>query len=131
MAFCEGRSEENNVCDHIDRNTFNNHYTNLRWGTQKDNCHNTSTYRNDIPKENHKNLLAREYDKKVIEEKKYYCDLCNIACSSPSKLKCHIAGFRHNLRQKAKDELKEKYNEINYQCWKNNRYSKTKNYSYI
>ena len=28
LAFCEGHSDINNVCDHIDRNTFNNHYTN-------------------------------------------------------------------------------------------------------
>jgi len=40
LAFCEGHSEENNVCDHIDRNTFNNDFTNLRWGTQKDNMNN-------------------------------------------------------------------------------------------
>ena len=42
LAFCENHNEINNICDHIDRNTMNNHYTNLRWGTQKDNCNNTS-----------------------------------------------------------------------------------------
>lgn len=31
MAYVEGRSEEFDVVDHIDRNKFNNHYTNLRW----------------------------------------------------------------------------------------------------
>ena len=41
FAFCEDHSEINNVCDHIDRNTFNNKASNLRWGTQKDNCNNT------------------------------------------------------------------------------------------
>ena len=40
LAFCEGHSEINNVCDHIDRNTFNNKASNLRWGTQKDNMNN-------------------------------------------------------------------------------------------
>lgn len=31
MAYVEGRSEEFDVVDHIDRDKFNNHYTNLRW----------------------------------------------------------------------------------------------------
>jgi len=30
-AYVEGRSEEYNIVDHIDRDKFNNHYTNLRW----------------------------------------------------------------------------------------------------
>lgn len=30
-AYVEGRSEEFNIVDHIDRDKFNNHYTNLRW----------------------------------------------------------------------------------------------------
>lgn len=30
-AYVEGRSDECNVVDHIDRDKFNNHYTNLRW----------------------------------------------------------------------------------------------------
>lgn len=30
-AFCEGRSPEKDVVDHIDRDKYNNHYTNLRW----------------------------------------------------------------------------------------------------
>lgn len=40
LAFCEGHDEINNICDHIDRNTFNNNASNLRWGTQKDNMNN-------------------------------------------------------------------------------------------
>ena len=43
LAFCDNHSDINNVCDHIDRNTFNNHYTNIRWGTQKDNLNNMVT----------------------------------------------------------------------------------------
>jgi hypothetical protein len=30
-AFVEGRSEDCNIVDHIDRDKFNNNYTNLRW----------------------------------------------------------------------------------------------------
>jgi hypothetical protein len=30
-AYVEGRSEEFDIVDHIDRDKFNNHYTNLRW----------------------------------------------------------------------------------------------------
>lgn len=31
IAFCDGRTEECDTVDHIDRDHFNNHYTNLRW----------------------------------------------------------------------------------------------------
>lgn len=38
IAFCESRESEcMNDVDHIDRNTKNNHYTNLRWVTKQEN----------------------------------------------------------------------------------------------
>lgn len=39
-AFCEGRSEEYNIVDHIDRNPRNNHSSNLRWTNQAINTRN-------------------------------------------------------------------------------------------
>lgn len=42
-GFVKGHSEINNVIDHIDTNKLNNVWTNLRWGTQKDNMNNEIT----------------------------------------------------------------------------------------
>lgn len=41
LAFISGRSTERNTVDHIDRNTHNNHLSNLRWVTNRFNtsCH--------------------------------------------------------------------------------------------
>lgn len=43
-AFVEGQSEQFNVVDHIDRDKFNNHYTNLRWTDRKGNLRNTDRH---------------------------------------------------------------------------------------
>jgi len=40
IAFVEGRSDEFNVVDHIDRDKFNNVWTNLRWVDHKGNMRN-------------------------------------------------------------------------------------------
>lgn len=40
IAFVEGRSEEFNIVDHIDRDKFNNHHSNLRWVDRKGNARN-------------------------------------------------------------------------------------------
>lgn len=42
-GFVKGHSEINNIIDHIDTNKLNNVWTNLRWGTQKDNMNNEIT----------------------------------------------------------------------------------------
>lgn len=40
-AYVEGRSDEFDIVDHIDRDKFNNHYTNLRWVDHSGNQRNT------------------------------------------------------------------------------------------
>ena len=42
-AFVEGRSEQFDVVDHVDRDKFNNHYTNLRWTDRSGNFRNVDT----------------------------------------------------------------------------------------
>lgn len=37
LAFLAGRTEERNTVDHIDRNPSNNHLSNLRWVTNREN----------------------------------------------------------------------------------------------
>ena len=41
FAFVEGRSNQYNIVDHVDRNKLNNHYTNLRWIDNSGNQRNT------------------------------------------------------------------------------------------
>tara|TARA_R110001592_G_scaffold180365_1_gene422599 strand:+ start:88 stop:594 length:507 start_codon:yes stop_codon:yes gene_type:complete len=45
-----------------------------------------------------------KYRKKIIEEKRNYCSLCDIAFQTPSKLQRHIDGYRHQLKQKSYDK---------------------------
>lgn len=42
-AFVEGQSEDYDIVDHIDRDKFNNHYTNLRWTDHCGNQRNTGS----------------------------------------------------------------------------------------
>jgi hypothetical protein len=126
FAFCEGHSDKNNICDHIDRNTFNNHYTNLRWGSQKDNMKNTKIYRHDIPEENHLKIINKLHRKKTIDEKKYYCSLCNIICQAPKHLEIHNLGYRHQLKKKFVDETGIEFNLKDYKKWRSKRYDKQK-----
>ena len=83
FAFCDGHSEENNICDHIDRNTYNNHYTNLRWGTQKNNMNNTVTnVHTGLTGKEHKNKLGQNWVNKKKESKEYYCENCKWSFST-------------------------------------------------
>ncbi|WP_197062485.1 HNH endonuclease signature motif containing protein [Cedecea neteri] len=40
FTFWGDQTEDGLEVDHIDRNKSNNHYTNLRWVTRKENCNN-------------------------------------------------------------------------------------------
>ena len=124
LAFCDGHSDTNNVCDHIDRDTFNNHYSNLRWGTQKDNMKNAIHYRSEIPELNHKFLINKACQESIKNSKKYYCELCDVKCNCPSHLNLHLQSHRHSLKVQAKEELGELYSKENYKIWRNNRYER-------
>ena len=66
----------------------------------------------------------KEYRKKIIEEKRHYCSLCDIAFQAPKKLIRHQEGHRHKLKQQSFDKYgdswkehyhndnKKRYNEI-------------------
>ncbi len=131
LAFCEGHSEDNNVCDHIDRNTFNNHFSNLRWGTQKDNMKNTLKYKSHIPEKDHKKLLDKEYQKTIKQSNKFYCELCDLSCSGSYNLNVHNSGRSHKLKEECRTAIGEKYNTENYLIWRNNRYPKNKHIEYV
>jgi len=36
--------------------------------------------------------------KKIVEEKRFYCNICNFAARSKGKLKRHQDGYRHQLK---------------------------------
>ena len=132
--FCEGQSEENNVCDHIDRNTFNNKASNLRWGTHADNMRNSCKYKTHILETDHKKrkaILDKEYGLNLKESKIYTCKLCNLDFESKYKQTRHCNGRAHKLKQLCFNEIDTKFNKENYLIWRNNRYPKNKPKDYI
>jgi hypothetical protein len=95
LAFCEGHSKENNICDHIDRNTLNNHYTNLRWGTQKDNMNNLVF---NHTKESFKAYQKLQQKKRLV---KITCEQCGrtfskVNLSAHKKSKIHLNSLPEN-----------------------------------
>ncbi len=52
-----------------------------------------------------------DFTKRVRDEKRHYCKLCDIAFVSQKKLQRHIDGFRHQLKQKSFDKYGESWKE--------------------
>ena len=55
-----------------------------------------------------------EYRKRIVEEKKYHCSLCNLSFQAPKKLTRHLEGYRHKL----KNESFERHGENWMDCYK-------------
>jgi hypothetical protein len=67
-----GERPEGMVIDHIDRNSLNNHVSNLRYITPKENTHNSDRYRSDIVETDarlRKNILTKELQTKKRRER--------------------------------------------------------------
>jgi hypothetical protein len=134
FAFCDRHSEENNVCDHIDRNTLNNNFNNLRWGTQKDNMKNTLRYKKHILETDSKKrrpILTKEYRLNTKQSGIHTCKLCDVNFESTSHKTTHFNTKNHKLKQLCCDEIGEKFNPENYLIWRNNRYPKNGHKEYI
>ena len=73
----------------------------------------------------------KEYRKKIVKEKKFHCELCDLSFQAPSKLIRHNEGFRHKLKQdsfnKYGDNWKEHYFIDNKKRYNKNRNIKNKN----
>ena len=56
------------------------------------------------PKKPPKFKYQAAFNKRVKEEKRYYCEVCDIACSKPNELKKHFETKKHarNLRDRTK-----------------------------
>ena len=100
MAIAFIPNPENlSTVDHIDQNKTNNDLSNLRWATNYTQSMNKSNTRTDIletdPKERH-NKLQSGYIQKIIDEKRFYCETCNISCQCKSVLENHYKTEIHN-----------------------------------
>ena len=60
---------------------------------------------------------GKDWNKKVKEEKRFYCDICDISLLSTKTLERHFEGYRHKLKKvsydKYGDEWKTHYLEDN------------------
>ena len=88
--------------DHKDRNKHNNSIYNLRWVTQEENMCNRDDYRTDIeeldPKKR-KLIRDKQSRQKAKDEKKYYCNTCNIAFQCNHNLQRHYKTKTHLTKE--------------------------------
>ena len=88
--------------DHKDRNKHNNSIYNLRWVTQEENMCNRDDYRTDIeeldPKKR-KLIRDKQSRQKAKDEKRFYCNTCNIAFQCNHNLQRHYKTKTHLTRE--------------------------------
>ena len=71
-----------------------------------------------------------ECRKRIVEEKRHFCSLCDMAFQSPKKLVRHIEGYRHKLKnesyKKYGEDWKKYYLQDNQERYKKNKMNKDK-----
>ena len=73
---------------------------------------------NNIERINNTNKTHRD---RVIKEKRFYCELCDMCFQAPAKLTRHKNGYRHKLKDRCRNELGDDW-KLNYKKWKEKRY---------
>ena len=84
--------------DHKDRNKQNNSLYNLRWVSQKENMRNRDDYRDDITetdKKKRQQILSKQSHQIRIDEKRFYCNLCNLSYHNNYGLQRHLNSTSH------------------------------------
>ena len=84
--------------DHIDQNRTNNDLSNLRWATCHDQQMNTCRTRHDITETEptkRKVITNKQSKQRVIDEKRFYCETCNMCIDSNISLQRHYKSKSH------------------------------------
>lgn len=68
---------------------------------------------------------AYKHRNRVIEEKRFHCNLCNQTLQSPGQLTSHEEGYRHKLKEKCKEEVGEDWRS-HYILWRGRRNEETR-----